>query len=299
MKPIENAAQEALQIAGCNLQAPIANGLTGPLGQLMQGMQQIQINLQAVVGDVRTEINQFVATAATIAQGSDALADRAQAQVQALGETTAAMEHIASTVQEVGNVTQRMALHSRENEVVSQQGQQVVAEVGQAMQAIRASSARMGEITATIESIAFQTNLLALNAAVEAARAGEQGRGFAVVAAEVRALAQRSAEAAKEINALIGKTLDGIQQGHQRVAQANQTMADMLQAEHQVSQLIDMIGQAAVSQQTGIGQVNTAVQQMEQVVYQNADLAQQSSAAAQALRGSARGLKQSVGVFTL
>ena len=227
----------------------------------MQGMQQIQINLQAVVGDVRTEINQFVATAATIAQGSDALADRAQAQVQALGETTAAMEHIASTVQEVGNVTQRMALHSRENEVVSQQGQQVVAQVGQAMQTIRASSARMGEITATIESIAFQTNLLALNAAVEAARAGEQGRGFAVVAAEVRALAQRSAEAAKEINALIG--------------------------------------QAAVSQQTGIGQVNTAVQQMEQVVYQNADLAQQSSAAAQALRGSARGLKQSVGVFTL
>ena len=98
MKPIENAAQEALKIAGCNLQAPIANGLTGPLGQLMQGMQQIQINLQAVVGDVRTEINQFVATAATIAQGSDALADRAQAQVQALGETTAAMEHIASTV---------------------------------------------------------------------------------------------------------------------------------------------------------------------------------------------------------
>lgn len=265
----------------------------------MQGMQQIQINLQAVVGDVRTEINQFVATAATIAQGSDALADRAQAQVQALGETTAAMEHIASTVQEVGNVTQRMALHSRENEVVSQQGQQVVAQVGQAMQTIRASSARMGEITATIESIAFQTNLLALNAAVEAARAGEQGRGFAVVAAEVRALAQRSAEAAKEINALIGKTLDGIQQGHQRVAQANQTMADMLQAEHQVSQLIDVIGQAAVSQQTGIAQVNTAVQQMDQAVYQNADLAQQSSAAAQALRGSARGLKQSVGVFTL
>ena len=299
LKPIENAAQEALKIAGCNLQAPIANGLTGPLGQLMQGMQQIQINLQAVVGDVRTEINQFVATAATIAQGSDALADRAQAQVQALGETTAAMEHIASTVQEVGSVTQRMALHSRENEVVSQQGQQVVAQVGQAMQTIRASSARMGEITATIESIAFQTNLLALNAAVEAARAGEQGRGFAVVAAEVRALAQRSAEAAKEINALIGKTLDGIQQGHQRVAQANQTMADMLQAEHQVSQLIDVIGQAAVSQQTGIAQVNTAVQQMDQAVYQNADLAQQSSAAAQALRGSARGLKQSVGVFTL
>ena len=154
-----------------------------------------------------------------------------------------------------------MALHSRENEVVSQQGQQVVAQVGQAMQTIRASSARMGEITATVESVAFQTNLLALNAAVEAARAGEQGRGFAVVAAEVRALAQRSAEAAKEINALIG--------------------------------------QAAVSQQTGIGQVNTAVQQMDQAVYQNADLAQQSSAAAQALRGSARGLKQSVGVFTL
>ena len=164
---------------------------------------------------------------------------------------------------------------------------------------MRGSSTRMSEISGVIESIAFQTNLLALNAAVEAARAGEQGRGFAVVAGEVRALAQRSAEAAKEISVLINRTVDGINDGNARMRSAGQTIEGMVQAVDKVGSLVHQISIATREQSIGISQVNEAVAQLDSVTQQNAALVEQSTSSAQSLRQSAKTLERSVDVFHL
>ena len=299
VKGLEEAERYALDIAGCNLSTSVHNRYTGSLGRLMQRMQQIQTNLQAVVGDVRTEMRSFISATDDIASGSHDLVGRVESQAQNLVHTTAAMDDIASMVGHTVEMAQRMATHSAHSAQVSRQGSQEIASVAQAMAQIRNSSARMGEITATIESIAFQTNLLALNAAVEAARAGEQGRGFAVVASEVRALAQRSGNAAKEINGLIHQTLDGIQEGHRRMDVASQTIGQMVQAGAQVSALVEAVGQSTDAQRQGIAQVNTAVLQLDQTTQQNAALAEQANAATLVLRHSVQALEQSVRVFTL
>ena len=299
VKGLEEAERYALDIAGCNLTTKVHNRYTGSLGRLMHRMQQIQINLQAVVGDVRTEIRSFISATDDIANGANDLVERVESQAQSLMHTSAAMEDIATTVEHTVDVARRMAQHSQHSAQVSRQGSEEIAAVAQSMAQIRASSARMGEITNTIESIAFQTNLLALNAAVEAARAGEQGRGFAVVAGEVRALAGRSADAAKEINGLIRQTLDGIQEGHRRMDLASQTIGEMVQASAQVSALVDEVSQSADAQHRGIARVNQAVLELDHATQQNAALAEQSSAATNILRQSVQGLDHSVRVFTL
>ena len=296
---LEAAERSALDIAGGNLTTAVDNPYHGSLGQLMHCMQQIQVNLRAVVGDIRTEIRDFTATAQDIARGSDDLAHRVESQVQSLVHTTESMDNIALSVAQTGDITTRMLQHSQHSNQISAQGSQTIQEVAQAMDSIRSSSARMGEITSTIESIAFQTNLLALNAAVEAARAGEQGRGFAVVAAEVRTLAQRSATAAQEINGLINQTLAGINEGHNRMQQADTTIAQMVQATHSVGGLIDEVSQATEAQNMGVQQVNHSINQLEHMTQQNAALAQESSASAQMLHSSVHALEKSVGVFTL
>ncbi|MBS7350813.1 MAG: methyl-accepting chemotaxis protein [Comamonas sp.] len=295
---LEAAERCALDIAGGNLTTPVENPYHGSLGQLMHCMQQIQVNLRAVVGDIRVEIRDFNATTQDIARGSDDLAHRVEVQVQGLQHTTEAMDSIALSVAQTDDITNRMRQHSQHSSHISAQGSQTIQAVAQAMDSIRSSSARMGEITSTIESIAFQTNLLALNAAVEAARAGEQGRGFAVVATEVRTLAQRSANAAQEISALIAQALQGINEGHQRMQQADTTIGRMVQATAQVDGLIQEISQASQAQNEGVQQVSATLNQLDQMTQQNAALAQESSAAAQMLHGSIHGLERSVGVFT-
>ncbi|MGB3881833.1 MAG: methyl-accepting chemotaxis protein, partial [Diaphorobacter nitroreducens] len=186
---LEEAERFAGDIAGCNLATTARTDYSASLGALMRRLVQIQINLRAVVGDVRNEVQGFSSAATQVAQGGRELSARTEAQAGSLQQTAAAMEELASTVAHTADAAAQMASESERNMAVASRGGAAIAEVAQSMEHIRRSSARMGEIIGVIESIAFQTNLLALNAAVEAARAGEQGRGFAVVAGEVRALA--------------------------------------------------------------------------------------------------------------
>jgi aerotaxis receptor len=294
---LEQASGFAADIASCQLGTDMQHDYSGPMGALMQRLQQIQINLRAVVGDVRTEMRGFATTAHEIAQGSFDLASRTESQATSLQQTAASMEEISGTVAQTADTAQLMAHESDQSRQVA--GKSAIQEVGAAMEHIRGSSRRMGEIIGVIESIAFQTNLLALNAAVEAARAGEQGRGFAVVAGEVRALAQRSASAAKEISGLINRTVEGINDGNARMDAAGQTIDGMVDAVGRVSDLVHQISIATREQSVGIAQVNDAVAQLDSVTQQNAALVEQSAGAAGSLRASAKTLERSLEVFTL
>ncbi|CAB5696964.1 Aerotaxis receptor [Delftia tsuruhatensis] len=296
---LDKASSFAADIASCQLGTNLEHDCTGAMGALMQRLQQIQINLRAVVGDVRTEMRGFATTAHEIAQGSFDLAQRTESQATSLQQTAASMEEISGTVAQTADTAQLMANESDQSRQVAGRSGAAIQEVGSAMEHIRGSSRRMGEIIGVIESIAFQTNLLALNAAVEAARAGEQGRGFAVVAGEVRALAQRSASAAKEISGLINRTVEGINDGNARMDAAGRTIDGMVDAVGRVSDLVHQISIATREQSVGIAQVNEAVAQLDSVTQQNAALVEQSAGAAGSLRASAQSLERSLEVFTL
>ena len=297
MRSVERFAGD---IAGCNLVTTLDSAQCAPsLAPLVRGLQQIQVNLRAVVGDVRNEIAGFLRSTEEIAQGGHDLYRRTEAQAANLQETAAAMEELSSTVRQTADTSSAVARDSNQSAEVARAGGLAVQQVGQAMHAIEQSSRKVGEIVSVIEGIAFQTNLLALNAAVEAARAGEQGRGFAVVAGEVRALAQRSAGAAKEIRALIGTSVSQVADGSRQMDQAGQTIADVVSSVSRVSELVREISQATAEQSIGIGQVNEAVTQLETVTQQNAALVEETAASAQALKGNAVSLSRSVEVFRL
>ncbi|MFZ3125950.1 MAG: methyl-accepting chemotaxis protein [Acidovorax sp.] len=297
MRTVERFAGD---IAGCNLATTLDSGQYAPsLAPLVRGLNQIQVNLRAVVGDVHTEIAGFLRSAEAIAQGGNDLYQRTEAQAANLQETAAAMEELSSTVLQTADGSSAVAKDSTRSAEVARAGGAAVQRVGQAMHAIEQSSRKMGEIVAVIEGIAFQTNLLALNAAVEAAHAGEQGRGFAVVAGEVRTLAQRSAGAAKEIRALIGASVSQVADGSRQMDQAGQTIADVVSSVSRVSELVRQISHATAEQSIGIGQVNEAVTQLETVTQQNAALVEETAASAEALKDNAVSLSRSVEVFRL
>lgn len=296
---LQEAHRFANDLAGCNLSSAVSQSFPPPMGALIRSLLQIQINLQAVVGDVRGEIENFSRSAAEIAEGGMDLSARTESQASSLEETAASMEELSSTVKHTADTAVQVAAQSAQSTDVALRGGAAVHQVGQVMAAIDASSVQMREIIGVIEGIAFQTNILALNAAVEAARAGEQGRGFAVVAAEVRALAQRSAVAAKEIRELIARSAEQIGEGTQQMRNAGATIDEVVASVKEVGNLIAQITSATKEQATGIAQVNEAVNQLDTVTQQNAALVEESAASAEGLNTSGVMLSRAAQVFHL
>ncbi|MBY0454976.1 MAG: PAS domain S-box protein [Burkholderiaceae bacterium] len=297
---LADANDVAVAIAGCRISGDeLLVHERHPMALLMERLQQIQVNLRAVVGDARAEISSFGDISAEIAQGAQNLSERTESQASSLQQTAASMEELSSTVRQSVDTMQQVLQESARSTELAQRGGAAVAQVSAVVQAIEESSRKMGHIISTIEGIAFQTNILALNAAVEAARAGEQGRGFAVVAGEVRALAQRSASAAGEIRGLIGESSAHIARGAEQMQSASQTIEEVVQSVAHVNSLMGEIGVATREQSLGIGQVNDAVNDLDRVTQQNAALVEESASAAAAMSDNAAVLGRTLAVFQM
>jgi methyl-accepting chemotaxis protein len=255
--------------------------------------------LVQTVASVRLGSESVASASAQIAQGNLDLSSRTEEQASALEQTAATMEQLNATARNNTDAAKQASQLAKGASTIAMQGGEVVGRVVTTMQGISDSSRKIGNIIGVIDGIAFQTNILALNAAVEAARAGEQGRGFAVVASEVRSLAQRSAEAAKEIKTLIGNSVQQVEQGTGLVDQAGKTMDEIVAAIQRVSDIVAEIASASVEQCSGISQVSDAVSQMDLVTQKNAALVEESAAAAESLKTQAQQLLQAVSLFKL
>ena len=268
-------------------------------GSVVHAMHSMQESLRKVVGTVRMGSDHIATGSTQIATGNADLSQRTEEQASNLQQTAASIEQLASTVQHNAETARQAAQLAGVASDVAAKGGHVVGEVVHTMGEINASSKKIADIIGVIDGIAFQTNILALNAAVEAARAGEQGRGFAVVAGEVRNLAQRSAQAAKEIKSLIQASVEKVEAGSGLVDQAGQTMSDIVAQVKRVTDLIQEISAATTEQTSGLGQINNAVTQLDQVTQQNAALVEESAAAADSLAQQAQRLVEAVAQFKL
>jgi methyl-accepting chemotaxis protein len=297
-RPLAEANAMAARIAGGDLRSDGAEATRGDeFGELLRSLASMRQALARMVQEVRQSTDSITVASAEIATGNQDLSARTEQTSSNLQETAAAMEEFTSTIQQsAGSASTASQLAGSASEV-ARRGGTVVTEVVSTMDDIQQSSRKIADIIGVIDGIAFQTHILALNAAVEAARAGEQGRGFAVVAGEVRSLAQRSADAAKEIKGLIGTSVERVESGSRLVHDAGATMAEIVQS---VQRVVDMIGEitaASAEQSAGISQVNQAVGQLDQMTQQNAALVEQSAAAAQSLREQADHLAHVVSAF--
>ncbi|WP_279844978.1 methyl-accepting chemotaxis protein [Comamonas aquatica] len=296
---VEQARAVAQRIGAGDLSQDVQIHSGDEIGQLLTALRDMQSNLAQVVRSVRHGSDNVATASSEIAQGNQDLSARTESQASALEETSASMEELGSTVKQNADNARQANQLAQNASNVAVQGGQVVALVVDTMKGISESSAKIADIISVIDGIAFQTNILALNAAVEAARAGEQGRGFAVVAAEVRSLAGRSAEAAKEIKALITASVQRVDQGTSLVDQAGATMNEVVQSIRRVTDIMGEISAASSEQSAGVAQVGEAVTQMDQATQQNAALVEEMSAAATSLHGQAQELVQAVAVFKL
>ena len=265
----------------------------------MQALFDMQASLRNLVGQVRNSTNSISTASSEIATGNQDLSQRTEQTASNLQQAASSMDQLTGTVkQSAESARQANQLASSAAEVAARGGT-VVSQVVSTMTEINTASKKISDIIGVIDGIAFQTNILALNAAVEAARAGEQGRGFAVVAGEVRSLAQRSAQAAREIKTLIGASVEKVESGSRLVSDAGRTMNEIVGSVQRVSDIIGEITAAAAEQSDGIEQVNSSVTQLDQMTQQNAALVQESAAAAESLKGQAASLAQVVGTFRL
>ncbi len=275
---------------------PVRSGDTESLLAHLAAMRGALAHTLRELGSAAVQVSQ---ASHEIAAGSTDLSNRTEQQASSLQETAASMEQMNAALKQSAESAHQASRLAADASTVAAKGGQVVGEVVSTMDGISTSSRKIAEIIGVIDGIAFQTNILALNAAVEAARAGEQGRGFAVVASEVRSLAQRSAQAAREIKSLIGESVEKVDAGHRLVSDAGQTMQEIVAQVKRVTTLIGEITASTQEESSGIGQVNQAVAHLDQMTQQNAALVEQSAAAAESLSEQADRLQQALGTFKL
>ena len=298
-RPVDTALDLARHIAGGDLTTHVRVAGDDEIAQLLKALSAMQASLSGVVGNVRSNSESVSTAASEISQGSNDLSQRTEEQASALQQAASSMEQLGATVrQNAENAlsANQLALGAS---AVARKGGTVVGEVVETMRGINESSRRVVDIIGVIDGIAFQTNILALNAAVEAARAGEQGRGFAVVAGEVRSLAQRSSDAAKEIKSLISASVERVEHGTALVDRAGETMTEIVSSIGRVTDIMGEISAASSEQSSGVGQISQAIAQMDQATQQNAALVEESAAAAESLRDQAQQLVQVVAQFKL
>ncbi|RGE46829.1 HAMP domain-containing protein [Comamonas testosteroni] len=298
-RPLSQAVELADAIADGDLSARTGYEREDELGHLHHSLNAMTERLRSVVGQVRAGVESVSTASGQIATGNQDLSARTEQTAANLEETAASMEELTATVTQSADTARQANQLASTAAQAAEQGGRVVEQVVHSMGQITDSSRKIADIIGVIDSIAFQTNILALNAAVEAARAGEQGRGFAVVAGEVRTLAQRSAEAAKEIKQLITTSVDNVASGSQQVELAGKSMTEIVTSVRRVSDLIGEITASSTEQRDGISQVNQAVTNLDQMTQQNAALVEESSAAALSMQEQARRLAEVVAVFKL
>ncbi len=294
-----SARRVAGQIASGDLSGSIDTRGRDEAAQLLQSLDTMQQSLRRLVGDVRTTSDSIRTASAEVACGNQELSTRTEQAASHLQQTTSSMEQLTGAVKQSADSARTASQLASSAADVASRGGAVVSEVVATMNQIQSSSRQIAEIIGTIDGIAFQTNILALNAAVEAARAGEQGRGFAVVASEVRSLASRSADAAKQIKSLIGASVEKVDTGSRLVANAGQTMDEIVSSVQRVNDMISEITAAANEQSSGIGSVNASVSELDAMTQQNAALVEESAAAAESLKQQAAHLNEVVGSFKL
>ncbi|CAM2145039.1 Methyl-accepting chemotaxis aspartate transducer [Pararobbsia alpina] len=299
VRPLEEVGVHFDQIKQGNLSESIEERGNNEIGRLFAGLRAMQLSVASTVRTVRTSAESIHLGADEIATGNADLSARTEQQAASLEQTAASMEELTATVKQNADHAQEAHRLVEDGLLATQRGGEVVGQVVDRMQAIADSSKKIRDIIAVIDGIAFQTNILALNAAVEAARAGEQGRGFAVVAGEVRNLAQRSAQSAKEIAALISASVSEINGGTEMVERAGSAMSEVSTAISRVAERMSEISNASIEQRTGIEQVNVAVTQMDSMTQQNAALVEEAAAAAASLHTQTRQMKDAVAGFRL